>query len=82
MEDWRGHRARAGIARETAPGRVSLRFRDAPGIHPALQKLVEAERGCCAFLDWQLVRDDKGWRVEISGSEEGVRSLPVTFTEG
>jgi len=60
-------------------GLATLTFRDAPGVGDELQKLVAAERECCAFLRWNVVKTATEWRVEISGSDEELRSLPVAM---
>jgi hypothetical protein len=77
LDDWRRVGDRAGLGREAAPGRVTLRFRDAPGVEAELGRLVEAERECCAFLDWDVVPGENEWRVDIRGTDEALQSLPL-----
>jgi hypothetical protein len=60
-------------------GRVELLFADLPGVGERLRGLVVAERECCAFLGWSLERDEAGWRVEITGRDEDLDSLPVAL---
>ena len=65
--EWRRLAAAALVERERSPGRALLRFRDVDEVEPALRRLVEAERECCAFLDLRLGRDSDTLTLEISG---------------
>jgi len=65
--EWRRLAAAALVERERSPGRALLRFRDGDEVEPALRRLVEAERECCAFLDLRLGRDRDTLTLEISG---------------
>jgi hypothetical protein len=77
--EWRRVADDAGVGKEFSTGRVILRFRDGPGIGDRLQRLVSAERDCCAFLEWKLLHDGTDlWLVEIAGSDEELGSLPLT----
>lgn len=67
----------AGLGRHQDPGQLVLRFRAAAGVEAALGRLVEAERGCCAFLGWELQRDEDGWSLRISGEDDALSSLPL-----
>lgn len=77
LAEWQQLGAIAGAGREHAPGRVTLRFRDLPGVGAELERLVAAERACCAFLGWHLVHADAQWHVEVSGSDEELQALPL-----
>jgi hypothetical protein len=79
LADWRRITEEAGVGHSVTPGMVTLRFRKAPGVGAELQRLVTAERDCCSFLGWNLVQIDYEWRVEISGSDDGLGSLPLTM---
>jgi hypothetical protein len=46
---------------------VRVRLRDAPGVERRARDLVAAESRCCAFLDFDLVREDGALVLEISG---------------
>jgi hypothetical protein len=76
LDEWRELAAAAGAGREVKPGAVTLRFRDLPGVRDRLQRLVSAERECCAFLGWEFVRTPSGWDVEITGTDDDLRALP------
>ena len=77
LTEWRRITAEAGVSRSVATGLVTLTFRDLPGIGDELQRLVAAERDCCAFLGWNVVKTVTEWRVEISGNDEELRTLPL-----
>jgi hypothetical protein len=79
LDAWRGVSAAAGRGRTVAAGQVILRFREEPGVGDELRRLVEAERECCAFLGWQLTHAAGEWTVEITGSDEELKALPVEF---
>jgi hypothetical protein len=76
VTDWTTLGNDAGLGRERTTGRVVVRFRDLPGIGAELDRLVAAERECCGFLDWQLQRTVDEWQVVITGTEDGLDSLP------
>jgi hypothetical protein len=56
---------------------VTLRFRDAPSAGADLARLVAAERNCCSFLGWDLVRGKGEWRLEVSGTDEELQALSI-----
>jgi hypothetical protein len=79
LNDWR-RVASVGLAgQQSVPGRLTLRFRDEPTVASELERLVAAERDCCAFLGWNLVKVDDGWHVEITGDDAALQAL--TFGE-
>ena len=53
----------------TATG-LRLRLRDTPAIERRTRELVAAESRCCAFLEFDLTRDEIGLVLEISGPED------------
>jgi hypothetical protein len=75
VRDWQRVLQEAGAGAKLDPGLLTLRFRDSRGIGAELASLVEAERVCCAFLDWDVVQGDGEWRVEITGRDEDLRTL-------
>jgi hypothetical protein len=77
LTEWRRITANAGVGQSITTGLVTLTFRDAPGVGDELQRLVAAERDCCAFLGWNVVKTATEWRVEISGSDQELRWLPL-----
>ena len=76
LEEWRQVMAAAGAGRESGPGLLTLWFRDAAGVGAELQRLVAAEQACCSFLGWSAAREDSGWRVDVTGTDEELRALP------
>jgi hypothetical protein len=77
LDDWRRVASIAAIGRSVAPGKITLRFRNEPAVGVELERLVAAERTCCAFLGWKLTQVDQEWRVEITGADEDLGALPV-----
>lgn len=77
LDDWRALATAAGAGRADAAGAVVLTFRDLPGVHAELSRLVEAERSCCAFLTWELVRADGQWQVHVTGEAGDLGALPL-----
>ena len=77
LDEWKRISGAAGMGREVTAGRLVLRFRGSPDVGEELERLVSAERLCCSFLGWDLVHVEGKWRVEISGSEDELRSLSI-----
>jgi hypothetical protein len=77
LAPWRGVAAVAGAGRQLVPGKLTLRFRDLPGIRSELERLVDAERHCCSFLGWQLVQAEVEWHVEVTGTDEELQALSL-----
>ena len=78
LEEWRRLSTAAGLGRQLAGGKLTLRFRDVAGVGEELDRLVSAERECCAFLGWELVRSEAEWHVHITGSPDELRALAFT----
>jgi hypothetical protein len=51
-----------------------LRFRRTPEAEARLRSIIEAERRCCPFLDFDLVEDDDALELRITAPDDG---LPV-----
>jgi hypothetical protein len=77
LRDWHSVVTSAGLGWIAEPGRVTLRFRSAAGLGEQLQRLVAAESECCAFLGWSLTFTEGEWQVEVTGSEQELRTLPL-----
>jgi hypothetical protein len=82
IQEWRTLFRQFGAGRDEVAGRLTLHFRDAPGVAVELAKLVEAERQCCAFLEWHLERIGEIWTLRISGAEDAVRTLSSAARRG
>lgn len=77
LEDWRRLVADAFAGRDHTTGRLLLTFRDLPSVGPELERLVAAERECCAFLSWNLIRAGNTWQLEITGDDDGLQALSL-----
>jgi hypothetical protein len=77
VQDWRTVVQGLGAGSRREPGHITLHFRDAPDVEGELTRLVDAERGCCAFLGWDLARTDDGWAVRISGTDDELAALSL-----
>ena len=49
---------------------LRVRLRDTPDIEQRTRELVAAESRCCAFLDFELGREDGDLVLDISGPED------------
>jgi hypothetical protein len=78
LEQWRRLSVTAGLGRELAGGRLTLRFQGLPGVRAELDRLVDAERTCCAFLGWEVVPCEAELHVHVTGKPEELRSLTLT----
>ena len=66
------HRAR------TSTG-MRVRLRDTPDIEQRTLELIAAESRCCAFLDFELGREDGDLVLEISGPEDARPVIDLFF---
>ncbi len=77
MEDrgaaWRKLWASGGLSRERVPGGIRLRAR--PGAAEALARLVELERECCTWIDYETGDD---WAV-LTAAGPGEEVLAAMF---
>ena len=79
LADWRRIVQEAGAGHVWTTGMVTLLFRDGAGVGNELHRLVSAERDCCAFVSWHVAQAGQEWRVEISGSDDELRSLTLAL---
>jgi hypothetical protein len=54
---------------------LTLRFRDLPGVREELDRLIAAERECCAFLGWEVASSEAEVHVYITGHPDELRAL-------
>ena len=59
---------------------VRVRLRDTPEIERRARELVAAESECCAFLDFQLAREDGVIVLEVSGPEDARPVIDLFFS--
>jgi hypothetical protein len=67
------------LDRAATPGGMRVRLRDTPDIEHRTRALVTAESQCCAFLDFELGRDDGDLVLEISGPEAARPVIDMFF---
>lgn len=79
-ERWERVIARAGLARETTPEGVRLRFRADPGTLAELRVLAAAERRCCAWAGWSVVAGEGEVTLVVRSTGDGVAALHAMFT--
>jgi hypothetical protein len=58
---------------------MRVRLLDRPDIERRTRELVAAESRCCAFLDFQLGRDDGDLVLDISGPEDARPTIEMFF---
>ncbi len=58
---------------------LQVRLRDTPDIEQRIRALVAAESTCCAFLDFDLGRDDGALVLDITGPEDARPVIEMFF---
>jgi hypothetical protein len=58
---------------------LRVRLRDTPQIEQRTRELVAAESKCCAFLDFDLGREDGDLVLDISGPEDARPVIEMFF---
>lgn len=76
-EQWRRLDADYALERELRDGQLVVRYVDHPDAVQRLTELVEAERRCCAFVDWSVDRSKRGLRLVVRGDEFALSTLAV-----
>jgi len=71
--------AESGVAGETTPDGMRLRFRADPGASAELSALASAERDCCAWAEWSVEQGDE-LTLDVRSSGDGVAALHAMFT--
>jgi hypothetical protein len=56
-----------------------VRLRDTPEIEQRTRALVAAESACCAFLDFDLARENDALVLEITGSADARPVIEMFF---
>ena len=67
------------LGRATTPAGMRVRLRDAPDIERRTRELVAAESRCCAFLNFELGRDNGELVLDISGPEDARPVIDMFF---
>jgi hypothetical protein len=62
-----GPAADALLDRRTKAGGVRRRFRDTPEVERRVREQAELESQCCAFLRFEIGRDDEALMIDITG---------------
>ena len=58
------------IDRRPIAGGLRARFRDAPGVEMRVRELAAAESECCAFLRFEIGRDEEALLLDVTGSHD------------
>ena len=58
---------------------LRVRLRDTPDVERRTRELVAAESRCCAFLDFQLEREDGALVLEIAGPADARPVIEMFF---
>lgn len=67
------------IDRTSTDAGLRVRLRDTPEIEARTRELVAAESKCCAFLDFELGREDGSLVLEVSGPEAARPVIDMFF---
>lgn len=76
-EEWRRLDADYALERELRDGQLVVRYVDHPDAVRRLTELVDAERRCCAFVDWSVDHSNGRLRLVVRGDEFALSTLPV-----
>jgi hypothetical protein len=73
LTQWRRVGEHAKLAAHLAGHRLAVTYQ--PQVLAQLQDLVQAERGCCSFLDWSLEESPEQVVLTIRSDENGEPEL-------
>ena len=77
LDEWRRLNAEYALERELRDGRLIVRYAPHDDAARRLAALVEAERRCCAFVDWSIDRSRGGLRLVVRGDDFALATLPA-----
>jgi hypothetical protein len=75
MQEWRQLLATSRVGRERGDGYLAVRFRAGGDVGRRLERLVEAERECCSFVEWSITNHDDDVVLTISGDDEALSTF-------
>ena len=79
MADMAAVSRRALRAREAVAGGQRLTFADTGGVREQLQRIIDAEAACCAFLRFDLRPRGGELRLEITGPDDAFPIIEALF---
>jgi hypothetical protein len=62
----------------TATG-YALRLSASPKLERLANEFIRRDRACCPFLEFELNRDGRDFRLEVGGPEKAQRTLDLSF---
>jgi hypothetical protein len=69
-----------GLLRRTSTDRgLRVHLRDTPDIERRTRELIAAEANCCAFLTFDLGREDEALVLDVSGPPEARPVIDMLF---
>ena len=77
LDDWRAVVRDFGTGTQRETGAIIVTFRDGQDVGATLERLVTAERDCCAFLGWERLRTEDAWTVRITGTDEELATVSL-----
>jgi len=77
IEEWHRLDSEYALGRELGGGQLVVRYAPRADAVRRLTELVEAERRCCAYVDWSIDRSDGGLRLVVRGDDFALSTLPV-----
>jgi cobalamin biosynthesis protein CobT len=77
VDEWRRLADDFALARELHDGRLVVRYAPQADAAQRLAELVEAERRCCAFVDWRIESSGDELRLVVNGDDFALATLPV-----
>ncbi len=78
-DDWRDLLEDALIERRPIPGGIALRLHGRPSAVSRLRELIELERQCCSWIDWEITEADPVVVEATSSREDGAPLLARWF---
>jgi hypothetical protein len=68
-----------GVGREETPDGVRYRFLGGDDLEERVRKLAAAEKECCPFLDFDIVRTGQEIELGVSAPPEAAEALRSVF---
>ncbi len=73
--------SRALVASERTEEGVRLRFRSDDGVEEQVRDLARREKECCAFFEFEVVRETGSVRLDWSGPADAQSLLDMVYAE-
>ncbi len=76
---WRDLAVKGSPAVRRESTQIVVRYRRRPGVLDELEALAAAERQCCSFAEWHVIRDSEYAELHIRSDPESLAAIEALW---